>query len=486
MEETISAASSGTLKRTELFRSRDGRWGTVLLVVSDILLLEFCLFLGYSLRVALLPWLPVDLGPQQYRGLALGVLALPLAYAFSGFYPGYGMNPVLRLRKRIHTTCTIFALLLAWDTFVLDRQWSRGILVFTGILTLVLPPFFDEMLRVGLARKGIWQLPVLILGAGSTGRLVIGLLRSNPSLGLKPMGLLDDDPTKWDGRVDGLPVIGPLTMANQFRGSISTAIIAIRSLDPSRIHLLLQDIQLPHVIVVPALAGTRSLWVTARDLGGIIGLDFQRHAASQLSNRVKRTLDLLIAVPLTVLAVPILLLAAVAIILIDRGPIFFSQVRMGHDGRQFRLLKLRTMYQDNEMMLLQYLERHPEKKQEWQSCFKLKRDPRILPFIGRFLRRFSLDELPQLIHVFRGEMSLVGPRPFPPYHLQSFPESFRTLRHSVLPGLTGLWQISCRSDGDLGVQQSLDSYYILNWSPWLDFYILLHTARAVLLGKGAY
>jgi Undecaprenyl-phosphate galactose phosphotransferase WbaP len=481
-----STESSPVLPLSRTVRLRDGRWGAALLILNDIAALEFCLFLGYSLRIAVLPWLPVELGPAQYRGLALGLLAIPVAYGLGGFYPGYGMNPVERLRKRIHTTGAVFALLLAWDTLVLDRQWSRGILVFTGVFALLLPPFLDETLRHALARKGIWQLPVMILGAGRTGSLLIGLLRANPSLGLKPAVLLDDDPSKWDSQILGLPVIGPLSMANHFRGTISTAIVAIRGLDPSRTTQLLREIQLPHVILLPALAETQSLWVTARDFGGIIGLDFQRHGTSDFNARLKRSLDLLIAVPLSLLALPVLLLAAIAIKLIDRGPVFFSQVRVGLDGHEFSILKLRTMYRDSEMMLLQYLEIRPDQKSEWESRFKLKHDPRILPVIGRFLRRFSLDELPQLIHVLRGEMSMVGPRPFPPYHLGKFSESFRSLRHSVSPGLTGLWQISARGDGDLTVQQSLDTYYIRNWSPWLDLHILVHTVRAVLLGKGAY
>jgi len=122
----------------------------------------------------------------------------------------------------------------------------------------------------------------------------------------------------------------------------------------------------------------------------------------------------------------------------------------------------------------------------WSRYFKLRSDPRVIPVVGKLIRRLSFDELPQLWHVLTGRMSLVGPRPFPPYHLNSFPEEFRELRSSVTPGLTGLWQVSARSDGDLEVQEALDSYYIRNWSPWLDLHILVRTFRVVLLGRGAY
>jgi lipopolysaccharide/colanic/teichoic acid biosynthesis glycosyltransferase len=166
--------------------------------------------------------------------------------------------------------------------------------------------------------------------------------------------------------------------------------------------------------------------------------------------------------------------------------VLFRQEREGPDGKRISMLKLRTMHCDSDRLLVEYLDSHPEEKINWLRFFKLKKDPRILPAIGVFLRRYSLDELPQLWNVLRGDMSLVGPRPFPYYHLNQFPASFRYLRASVMPGITGLWQVTARSDGDLTVQEVEDTYYIRNWSPWLDIYILLRTVQTVISAKGAY
>ncbi len=144
------------------------------------------------------------------------------------------------------------------------------------------------------------------------------------------------------------------------------------------------------------------------------------------------------------------------------------------------------MVPDAEERLAEYLKANPAARFEWQRYVKLRKDPRVVPVVGSFLRRSSIDELPQLWNVIRGEMSLVGPRLFPRYHVERFERDFRRLRRQVPPGMTGLWQVNHRSSGDLSLQQTADSYYVHNWSLWLDLWILLRTGRIVLTGSGAY
>src|SRR5581483_5552531 len=284
--------------------SRGRNWISAAFVLADVVALEACLLLGCLMR-RLVP-LPIALGPQQFRGLALGILALPLVYALNGFYPGYGVNPVERLRSRFRTTLAVFALLIAWDYLVQDRQWSRGVLLSTVSFALFLPAIVDEMVRHRLAAAGVYRLPVMILGAGETGRLVTYLLRSNPSLGLFPAVILDDDPRKAGMLIDGLRVAGALSEAHRFAGAIRAAIVAIPGVDGRRASEIMRALNLPQVILIPTLFGMQSLWVTARDIGGVIGLEVRRSVAEHRSIVAKRVLDLVIGVPLLLVALPII------------------------------------------------------------------------------------------------------------------------------------------------------------------------------------
>jgi lipopolysaccharide/colanic/teichoic acid biosynthesis glycosyltransferase len=206
---------------------------------------------------------------------------------------------------------------------------------------------------------------------------------------------------------------------------------------------------------------------------------------STLLRTAKRSVDFALAVTLGVLVLPMLVVIAAAIKCVSRGPILYSQVRIGRDGLPFRMWKFRTMVEDAECRLDQYLMDNPALHQEWTTEFKLSDDPRIIPWVGHVLRMHSFDELPQLWNVLAGEMSLVGPRPLPQYHLDQFEDEFLKLRGTMLPGITGPWQVYSRNDGGPEMFQKWDTYYVRNWSIWLDMQILFRTPWAVLSGNGA-
>ncbi len=459
-------------------------WATLILV--DLLALEAALLLGYLTRSFLSGLFPTHLPPEALKGPALALLFFPVGYALAGLYPGYGLAPVERLRRRVTLTLVMFLGFLAWERIFAQQNWSRGVLGFAFAYALVLTPLAEALAREALARLGLWGMPVLILGAARTGALVARVLKKDPVLGLRPLGFLDDDPAKQGREVEGLPVLGPLAEASRYASQVGMAILAMPGVGRERLMGILEGLPFGRVILVPDLLGFQSLWVSSRDLAGVLGLEVRRNLLSPHDRLFKRTMDYLLGVPLFLVSLPIIGALALWIKAVSPGPAFYAQEREGLGGRTIRVLKLRTMYPDAEKRLEAYLDQNPEARAEWERYFKLRHDPRVLPRVGHFLRRTSLDELPQFWNVLKGEMSLVGPRPFPHYHLEKFPAEFRDLRRKVLPGITGLWQVSVRGEGDLEVQRVLDATYIRNWSLWLDLYILARTVWMVLMRKGAY
>jgi Undecaprenyl-phosphate galactose phosphotransferase WbaP len=308
-------------------------------------------------------------------------------------------------------------------------------------------------------------------------------------LGYRPIAFLDDDPRKHEAR-DGVPVIGTLDDAPSVARNLGIryAIFAIPNMPRERLewHLRRWRRIFPRILIIPELAGINTQWSEPRDLGGITGFESHQKLLDPMAALVKRMIDVVAATFGLVVAAPLVGACALWIRKASPGSPFYTQEREGRDGTILRILKLSTLFHTADEMLESHLSGNPSARAEWEQFCKLKHDPRVLPGVGHFLRKTSLDELPQLWNVLKGEMSLVGPRPFPAYHNSRFDPEFLQVRAQVRPGLTGLWQVTARSDGDLSVQQSLDSYYIRNWSLWLDIYILFRTVRAVLAPHGSY
>ena len=461
-------------------------WAPWAILGADVVALETAFLLGYAVRLLLASWFTAEIRVEQFLGVAAGILLLPAINYQIGLYPGYLLGPVERLRRRVLATLAVFGGLVAWDNIVARGVLSRGVLLATFLFALVLPPLAESAARALLIKRERWGMPVVVLGAGETGRALVRTLLNQPQLGLNPVAFLDNRPGSWNHTVERVPVIGPLGLAPDFEQRVEAAIVALADIGKEEAGTVLQELNFPRLIVIPDLAGVASLWVTARDLGGSLGSEIKKNLMIRRNLALKTAMDRMIALPLFLACLPVMVLAAAWIKLTSRGPAFYRQIREGFGGEALTVWKLRTMHVDGDSLLEDWFRAHPEDRAHWNLHFKLRRDPRILPAIGRLLRRTSLDELPQLWSVLKGEMSLVGPRPLPGYHLEQFSREFRTLRTRVLPGLTGLWQVSARSDGDLKVQEALDTYYIRNWSPWLDLYIAARTVATVICGRGAY
>ncbi|HXE62157.1 MAG TPA: exopolysaccharide biosynthesis polyprenyl glycosylphosphotransferase, partial [Bryobacteraceae bacterium] len=239
-----------------------------------------------------------------------------------------------------------------------------------------------------------------------------------------------------------------------------------------------------HILVIPAFSGFSCLWVTPKNLGGMLGLEVCQQVFSPSRQFIKRAIDLVITIAVGVLAAPLLLLVAIAIKLDSPGPIIYGQRRIGRGGREFKAWKFRSMVENADEILRMYLDENPELQAEWDATHKLKNDPRVTK-LGRFLRRTSLDELPQLWNVLIGKMSLVGPRPIVRDEIRHYGMEFETYTY-VQSGLTGLWQVSGRSETSYEQRVDFDRFYVQNWSIWLDLCILFRTIGTVLSRAGAF
>ena len=227
-----------------------------------------------------------------------------------------------------------------------------------------------------------------------------------------------------------------------------------------------------------------SLWVSAKELGGMLGLEVSQTLAHRLPLFVKRCFDLLLAGVLTLVLSPVLIALYLCVRVSSPGPAFYGQRRVGRDDRSFTAWKFRTMVPGADQVLQKHLEADPELLEEWLLNHKLRRDPRVTT-VGRFLRKTSLDELPQIWNVLRGEMSVVGPRPIVPAEVSKYGKRFDLYR-KVAPGITGLWQVSGRNNTTYEARTEFDEYYVRNWSVCLDLYILFRTVKTVLFAEGAY
>ena len=469
------------------------RWARTLRVL--LLVLVDALAVTAAAVIAYYSWaLPVR---QQRADLYLQLLPLLpvffLGNAMWGLYPGFGAGAVETLRRlSLSATAIFFSLAAISFALKLEPVYSRMTFAIAWLLVLVLLPFARFALLSMAQRWSWWGERCAIIGTGELAARTVRALRSALSLGYRPVVALTTgdavgEAVEETAAIENVPVLGGIDCLPQLAASGLRVLVVADSGVADRNDLvdrLRHDFR--HVLVIRDHQDLPVDGLEVRNLGGVIAVEFVNQLQLKRNRVLKRLLDLVVGSVLLVVSLPVWLLAAIAIRLTSRGPALYRQQREGLYGRSFELVKLRTMYADAEERLESHLASDPEARAQWQEHRKLRNDPRIVSWVGRWLRRFSLDELPQLWHVVRGEMSLVGPRPFPEYHLESFSPAFRELRRRVRPGLSGLWQVMVRSEGGIAEQEAYDAYYIRNWSLWMDLYVLGKTFAAVVRGRGAY
>lgn len=401
-----------------------------------------------------------------------------------GLVPGWGLTPVESLRRQVMLTTIVFvttSAVIFTNNPTAQHPWLTIICAY--VLAVPMIPLLGMLAKRTLIRHNVWGIPVAIYGGGHAGQRLVRCLLDEPGQGYYPVCIFDDDPELLNSTIEGVPVRGK---TDTIAKTVPVAILAMSKIGSERTTELLETSLSTYlrVMIIPHLVHTPWLWASVRDMGGLPSLELTNHLLDPAKCLFKRGFELgVICITLPVWG-PVCLLLTGLIWLGDRKHPIFKQTRVGLGGDTFETLKFRTMVPDAEAVLRKELERNPDLRAEWEANCKLNNDPR-LTMIGKFLRRSSLDELPQLINVLRGEMSLIGPRPLPNYHHDQLLHEVRRLRERVRPGMTGLWQVSGRSDtGNEGFER-WDPYYVRNWSLWLDIVILVRTVRVVVTGSGA-
>jgi len=460
-------------------------------VVSDILLINASLLLAYWVRYEL-QWLRDvsqhhPLSAYVPFGLLFTALML-LAFQMDRVYRQWRGCPWLDQVYRIINATAKSVIVMLAITFVLQpRQYSRLLLVEAGVIAVILL-VLSRVVQNGIAgrlrARGVGVDRVIIVGAGEAGRTVMRAIVARPELGYHVIGFVDDDPQKGQTDIGRFKALGPTSNLARMieEEAVDEVIITLPWMYHRKIMSIVRECERRQVSahIVPDLFQMSLSRVDVDDLGGVPLVGVREIGFERGALLIKRGIDIVGAMVGLVLGAPLLALIGVAIRLDSPGPIVFRQTRVGAAGKTFDMYKFRSMHEGAEAEL----EQLRELNEADGPIFKIRDDPRLTR-VGRFLRRTSLDELPQLWNVLRGEMSLVGPRPPLPAEVIHYME-WHKKRLEVRPGMTALWQVSGRSTLSFDEGVLLDIYYIENWSLWLDFKILLRTIPQVLFGDGAY
>jgi len=462
----------------------------VMLLLGDITALAAAFGLAYYLRFKRLPY-SAEYSLRYYAvvvGLVIGIWLL--IFASFRLYNKQLLLGGTQEYANVFNACTAGTMLVIVvgffrrDQFTVSRIWLAMAWVLT-ILFVGTTRFLLRRVVYRLRRRGYFLSPTLIIGANEEGLALAEQLQGWATSGLRLLGFVDDEKAPGTHLLNGLRVLGSTAELEELveRYAIGELVIATTALSRERLLSIFESFGTWTRVNLRLSSGLFEVITTGvqvKEMGYVPLMSLNRVRLTGIDVVLKTLLDYAIALPGLIAISPLLLLIALAVKLDSPGPILYRRRVMGMGGREFDALKFRTMYVNGD----EILEAYPELKAELENNHKLKDDPRVTR-VGRFLRRWSLDELPQLINVLKRDMSLVGPRMISPPELKEYGKWGMNLL-TVRPGITGLWQVSGRSDVSYEERVRLDMRYIRNYTIWLDLQLLFQTIPAVLRGVGAY
>jgi len=463
---------------------------TLFMFGGDIVLTLLAIHLAKMLRLTL-PY-GIEIIPRylNFPWIIYPIVAVIWIVAFL-VAPVYDAKKTYRAIDQLQVTMLAIGfatLLFAGVAYFFFRELSRFLFLYFFILDFLFLLGFRIILRIGFRLwQGSWpgrKTRLLILGAGSVGRRINDLLQDYGWYGVEVVGFLDDDPTKKDELPWFAPYLGTLDIAADIvkQRQVDEVILALPPYAYERLVNVVRKLQSlsVNVRVVPDLFELSFVRTTVEDFEGVPLVSLKSPAIGPFQQLVKRSFDLVVGSLALMAALPVMAIVTLLIKLDSPGPIFYTPNRVGQNGRIFKMFKFRSMVTDAEHRrheIVIYTE-------EGQPIHKQPDDPRVTK-VGKFIRRLSLDELPQLINVLKGDMSLIGPRPEMPWLVERY-EPWQYKRFSVPQGMTGWWQVNGRSNKPMHLHVEEDLYYIQNYSLLLDVIILWKTIGAVVKRSGAF
>ncbi len=462
------------------------------LAAADFLSLYACLFLVSAIFERLMGL--TNMQVENQTAFFVSLVILPIAN-LAGLYPGLGLGSVVEFRQLARALFAAVLVFAGIGWFCFPKLWFFYVPVAAVAYAVGLPLIMSTRFTVRqiVKRCSWWGAPTLIVAEPQRGQELGKRMQREVDQGFRPVGLLLDSSQYWvsDELLDTskLPLYDIRNAAEVAVSLGATWVIVSPCANREMAPILDKSLAaIPNRILLSSSQTDMSIWDQMFCIGSSAGLRFGGAHPSSVELAAKRVLDLLLTSIALTVGFPFLATVCLLIRLSSRGPIFYSQKRIGFGGREFRAWKFRSMQNNADQVLEEYLANNPAARWEWNETHKLKDDPRVTS-IGKFLRASSLDELPQLWNIMRGEMSLVGPRPIidsPTYdasYVHEYAEEFEAYK-TVRPGLTGLWQVRCRNSGVYELRIYWDMYYIRNWCVWLDMYLIMRTIKTVIMREG--
>jgi Undecaprenyl-phosphate galactose phosphotransferase WbaP len=464
------------------------------LVASDCLAILLCVVAAYFFRREILPrFFPGLLDRpvlfSAYLGRIYLIVVWPIVFMSEKLYTKR-LSFWEETQVLIKSSTISFALMMV--TVFVTREYfpfSRVILFVACLLSFGVLPVFRYAVKMLLLKLGFWGKKVIIIGSTDGTATLIDTIRQNKTTGYAVVGCLTDERWKIGKSLSGVPILGHYDDIEDWKEKtgFEDIIVTFPNIPRDRLVSLLKrwDGVSDTIRYIPQTGDLITTGIEIENIGRVLALTVRKNLHKPWNILIKGVFEFILAAILMVPALPIFAVLSLAILLDDGRPVFFFQERYGKRGRIFKVIKFRSMHADADRRLEEYFQKHPEARYEWVRFKKIKKhDPRVTR-VGRFMRRLSLDELPQLLNVLRGEMSLVGPRPYIREELEEV-RQLKSILLQVKPGITGLWQISGRSLVSFRERLNLDEHYIRNWSLWQDVVILMKTVKVALLSRGAF